>query len=293
IYIDLENYLTIYLSQGYVSTERMDNPLNLKPDIEKDNQFDCFRCIQIYHIPQNLDKVKLLLSQLCNYKLFVIKETTLQMVCYTSQSGFYTSSINIKRPVIKDLKLNYGEEFLKIHEKLIKTLKEPDSKGIAFLHGLPGTGKTYYIRYLINEIKEKSLIYVPPDLVTEMSKPSFIPFLMQHPNSILIVEDSENIILNRKDQTNPNQAVANLLNLSDGLLGDAMHQQILTTFNCDVTGIDPALLREGRLIVEHKFDKLSIEQTKALCKELGYELSVNEPMTLAEIYSRGQTTIKS
>ncbi|CAF3902429.1 unnamed protein product [Rotaria sp. Silwood1] len=77
---------------------------------------------------------------------------------------------------------------------------------------------------------------------------------MQHSNSILIVEDAEHIILDRKQETFlPKQAVSNLLNLSDGLLGDAMHQQIICTFNCDVQAIDPALLRDGRLFCSFDF----------------------------------------
>ena len=123
-----------------------------------------------------------------------------------------------------------------------------------------------------------------------MTKPGFLPFLMQHPNSILIVEDAENIIHDRKDQSFlPNQAVANLLNLSDGLLGDAMHQQIICTFNCDVKGIDPALLREGRLVIEHKFDKLNPENARRLCTELGIPDNgedIRESTSLAEIYAR-------
>lgn len=121
-----------------------------------------------------------------------------------------------------------------------------------------------------------------------MTKPGFLPFLMQHPNSILIVEDAENIIHDRKDQNFlPNQAVANLLNLSDGLLGDAMHQQIICTFNCDVKGIDPALLREGRLVIEHKFEKLSPENARRLCVELGVSTEdIHESISLAEIYAR-------
>jgi hypothetical protein len=134
---------------------------------------------------------------------------------------------------------------------------------------------------------------------------------MQRPNSILIVEDAENIIMDRKQENClPKQAVANLLNLSDGLLGDAMHQQIICTFNCDVQGIDPALLREGRLVIEHKFDKLSPESARRLCVELnipGGGEDIHEPATLAEIYARknaaaetstnglddGNTTIKN
>lgn len=113
---------------------------------------------------------------------------------------------------------------------------------------------------------------------------------MQHPNAILIIEDAENIVRDRnKDCLIANQAVSNLLNLSDGLLGDAMHQQIICTFNCDVRGIDPALLREGRLIIEHKFDKLSVENTRRLCKAMeipGDGNDIHESTALSEIFAR-------
>ncbi|MCC7515699.1 MAG: AAA family ATPase [Bacteroidia bacterium] len=117
---------------------------------------------------------------------------------------------------------------------------------------------------------------------------------MKHPNSILIIEDAENIIRDRThDNFLPNQAVANLLNLSDGLLGDAMHQQIICTFNCDVKGIDPALLRDGRLVIEHKFDKLNVQNARRMCVELGipgYGNDIHESIALAEIYARKNNT---
>ncbi|CAF3328631.1 unnamed protein product [Rotaria socialis] len=292
IYIDLGDFVSVYLSGGHTYESELDNPLDLKPDLDE-KVFFCINTITVYHVPQTAEQARTILDQLCRFKLFPITETSLQMVCYNPQSGFYTSSILIKRPLIKDLRLNYGDGFLEVHEKLLKRLCEADSTGITFLHGPPGTGKTYYIRYLINEVKEKSLIYVPPDLVTEMTKPGFLPFLMQYPNSILIIEDAENIILNRKDSINPNQAVSNLLNLSDGLLGDAMHQQIITTFNCEIKGIDPALLREGRLLVEHKFDKLSAENARRLSTELGIDGAdqIQSSMSLSEIYAKKTSSI--
>ncbi|CAF1244527.1 unnamed protein product [Rotaria sordida] len=123
-----------------------------------------------------------------------------------------------------------------------------------------------------------------------MTKPGFLPFLMRYPNSILIVEDAENIIRDRNQDTFvANQAVSNLLNLSDSLLGDAMHQQIICTFNCDVKSIDSALLRDGRLVVEHKFDKLSVENPRHLCLELGIPGNgddIHESTPLAEVYAR-------
>ena len=66
---------------------------------------------------------------------------------------------------------------------------------------------------MIQEIKDKTLIYVPPDMAQEISSPGFLPFLMKYENAVLIIEDAENIIKDRNDTTTPSQAVANLLNL--------------------------------------------------------------------------------
>jgi ATP-dependent 26S proteasome regulatory subunit len=49
--------------------------------------------------------------------------------------------------------------------------------------------------------------------------------------------------------------------------------------------IDKALLRKGRLIAEHKFDKLNVEETNNLLKYMGKETIVTEGMTLADIYN--------
>lgn len=148
-------------------------------------------------------------------------------------------------------------------------------------------GKTHYIRYLIEKINEKKLIYLPPDMAKELSKPTFLAFLLQCPNSILIIEDAENIIRDRSSAIfNPTQAVANLLNLSDGLLNDALAIQIVATFNCDLTTVDSALLRPGRLIANHAFDKLDVSTAKRLSEKLGYGVEhITEPMTLADIYN--------
>ena len=119
----------------------------------------------MYHVPQSAENARILLQQLTKYSLFPVTSSTLQMVCHDERSGFYTSSIRMKKPLITDLKLHYGDDFPNIHDELIQTLQEKDSTGITFLHGSPGTGKTSYLRFLINEITDKSLIYVPPDLV--------------------------------------------------------------------------------------------------------------------------------
>jgi hypothetical protein len=79
--------------------------------------------------------------------------------------------------------------------------------------------------------------------------------------------------------------VSNILNLTDGILGDCLSIQIVATFNMKREKIDQALLRKGRLIAEHKFSKLTIEESNSLLKHLEKDHEVTEGMTLADIYN--------
>jgi hypothetical protein len=110
--------------------------------------------------------------------------------------------------------------------------------------------------------------------------------MMENCESILIIEDAENVIRDRLDSGQKNQAVANLLNLSDGLLGDSLRQPIIATFNCEISKIDSALLRNGRLIVNHEFKKLPVDNAQKLSDRLGLKKEIVEPMTLADIYAQ-------
>lgn len=191
-----------------------------------------------------------------------------------------------------DLTLNYGESFSKIHDLIVKRLNTDNDKGIILFHGDPGTGKTTYIKYLTKLIKEKEILFIPPSMAEILSEPSIIPFLMDHKNSILIIEDSERVISDR--ETNGSSAgVSNILNLTDGILGDCLGIQIIATFNMKKEKIDQALLRKGRLIAEHKFKQLTTDETNKLLKYLGKDQIVNEGMVLGDIYNIDSEVFKS
>ena len=183
-----------------------------------------------------------------------------------------------------DLNLNYGVEFTKIHELIIERLNKPNDKGIILLHGDPGTGKTSYIKHLTSLILDKDILFIPPSMAEMLSEPTIIPFLMDHKNSILIIEDAERVIGDREGNGSP-AGVSNILNLTDGILGDCLNIQVVATFNMKREKIDKALLRKGRLIAEHKFEKLSIEETNKLLVSLGKVNVSEEAMCLADIYN--------
>ena len=191
-----------------------------------------------------------------------------------------------------DLELNYGSEFIKVHDVIIDRLNKNNDKGIILLHGEPGTGKTSYIKYLTKLIKDKDILFIPPSMAEMLSEPSIIPFLMDQRNTVLIIEDAERVISDREGNGSP-AGVSNILNLTDGILADCLNIQVIATFNMKRERIDQALLRKGRLIAEHKFEKLSTEDTNKLLKHLGKSQEVSESMSLADIYNIDVELFKS
>lgn len=202
-----------------------------------------------------------------------------------------TEDFNLNVPDI-DLKLNYGESFLKIHNLIEERLNKDYDKGIILLHGDPGTGKTTYLKYLTSLIKNKTILFVPPSMAESLSEPAIIPFLMEYKNSILIIEDAEKVISDR-EINGSSVGVSNILNLTDGILGDCLGIQIIATFNMRREKIDSALLRKGRLIAEHKFEKLNKNETNKLLEHLKKDFVSNEPMSLADIYNVDIETYKT
>lgn len=183
-----------------------------------------------------------------------------------------------------DIETNYGPEWLSKHEELMEILSFKKKKGIALLHGLPGTGKSMYIRHLISSLSErKTVIYLPNQLIPCITDPGFIPLMAEYSGSILIIEDADEAIKSRK---NGGGTVDKLLNLADGILSDFLGMQIICTFNNDLSSIDEALLRKGRLILKHEFGKLDVEAAQKLSDELGFKTTIEDPMTLAEIYNQ-------
>jgi len=190
-----------------------------------------------------------------------------------------------------DVALNYGENFVPVFNKIVQRLNKKNDKGIILFHGVPGTGKTSLIKYLTKKVR-KQFMFVPPSMAESITSPSFIPFLMEHPNSILVLEDAERV-LSARDNNYGNQGVSNILNVSDGILGDCLNIQIIATFNTNLKNIDEALLRKGRLIAEHEMKKLDVDAANKLLAHLGKDYITKKAMPLTDIYNIDQEVYKT
>jgi len=204
------------------------------------------------------------------------------------------NELELKAMEIKRTKLNvdlfYEDEFKTVDETIRARLNNKNDKGIVLLHGLPGTGKTTYLRYLIGKIK-KRILFLSPNVAGNLMDPDFIEMLIDNPNTVVVIEDAENIIMDRRNSTD--SSVSNLLNISDGLLADFLNVQLICTFNSSLTLVDNALMRKGRLIAKYEFGRLSIEKSQRLSDHLGFKTVIKRPMTLAEISNQHEQNFET
>lgn len=215
------------------------------------------------------------------------KKNNINLIVGTPGEGYTLREFSTKLPSKEiDLELNYGKEFVKKHETIIERLNQQNGSGLVVLNGKPGTGKTTYIKFLTTQI-DKRIIFVPPSMAESLTGPNLLPFLMENKNSILIIEDAEKVI-GCRESSETNNSVSNILNMTDGILGDCLSLQVIATLNTPREKIDKALLRKGRLIAEHEFKELPEENVKRLFEKLKVKKDVTKPLTLTEIYNHDE-----
>ena len=194
--------------------------------------------------------------------------------------------------------LHYGDGFDVFHGSLLERIST-EKKGLVLLHGEPGTGKTQYIRHLLKELcaANKAVLYAPPSVSATLAEPQMINFisnwiLEESRDCILLIEDAEPLLESRSGGSDGRSTgITNLLNMTDGILNDILGLMVIATFNIDISKIDPALLRPGRLIARKEFRKLDRQQAETLATAIGADTEFEDavfPMSIADFYNRGK-----
>jgi hypothetical protein len=192
-------------------------------------------------------------------------------------------------PLIRE---NYAADVLKDFDYITKSMRATDPGGrLTILDGPPGTGKTYFVRGLINAVPQCQFLIFPATLVREIDKPGFTQVLarMSAVNPIvLIVEDGDEALSARKAENM--SLISSLLNATDGIVGSLLDIRVVVTTNTPDMEFDPAALRAGRLLKNTHISKIPLEQARARFVQLtgggpsDAALAVQDDTILAEVY---------
>lgn len=208
----------------------------------------------------------------------------------TNVENFIFVSINDKGNFVKkklpvkdveiDFNTNYNDDFPKDR---IQEILERKESGLLLLYGAAGTGKTSSIRYFIKENPNIKFYWLDSSMFRMINSTSFMEFLLDCQNSVFILEDCESVLKSR--DTDYNDLITPILNISDGILGDSLHLKFICTFNTNLLNIDKALLRKGRLSLQYEYKPLSKDRVQAMFDKLDIKQPVNKEMPLCDIYN--------
>lgn len=206
-----------------------------------------------------------------------------------NQQGMYLKSLTLKKVDI-NLEEDYATNLpLKDVQDLV--LKEP---GLYVFTGFPGTGKSYFIRHLAS-LNVKTVI-LQQNQVHLLTEPLFQEFAFSAlKDTLLILEDCEKVLEDR-NRGGSSSLTSVMLNLTDGILNEALNIKIVVTLNT-MENIDKALLRAGRLKAFVEFDRLPVDKANSVAKRIGNKTTYTEPIELNKIYNIESTgkeeTVKS
>lgn len=181
-----------------------------------------------------------------------------------------------KKPVEEMYPFLNGELLSEYYDRYINS-----SASILLLIGPPGTGKTTFIRGLLQHAKISAMVTYDTSI---LSKDFIFADFIDGDRNALIVEDADNFLGSR---TNGNDFMHKFLNVGDGLVTTKDKKMIFSTNLPSIKDVDPALVRPGRCFDVIHFDNLTHEQAEKLADRIGVELDSNKlKWSIADIFHR-------
>lgn len=151
---------------------------------------------------------------------------------------------------------------------------------ILVLYGVPGTGKTSFIRDLLCEMNLNA--YISYDMKILTSDSTFVQYVTGSIFDAIVIEDADDLLTSERGDSN--KIIAKILNVSDGLIKLPRKKLIFTTNLENVSDIDPAIIRPGRCFDVMKFREFSQDEAEIAAKTLGITLDKPKRCTLADLF---------
>lgn len=235
--------------------------------------------------------VKVIAERYPSYPRKQAEKATFSVVTI-QQYGPETETVEISRSFqMSDdtLQLLYGDSFPAWETELLSNMRNKET-GVLLFQGPPGTGKTSYIRHLVDKLRKTHRFYYMPVSNQELlTNPNMVSFWVgenrnyKHLRKVVILEDAE--LLLEHSSRGRSGAVANLLNIADGLLGEMLKVQLLCTINCDLDRLDEAITRPGRLIGFREFPRLTPSHAARIAEKHNCQLPQLPDYALSDIFS--------
>lgn len=202
------------------------------------------------------------------------------------------------RPLVEE---NYMPECVEDLHKVTEAVTTPRPFGrLSILAGVPGTGKTSYLKSLLS-IDTAKFLTVPSTYVNALEESGIVKLVLDQKESgkplVILLEDADGALEARNGSAGDSRVCA-LLSALDGVLSEVMDIRVVATTNLPIDKLDDALLRPGRLAHLVHVPTLSVEQAQKILDRLNKDLN-NEvagilpnkkDITLADVYAAAHGT---